>query len=51
MLKIKFWRNAFKDKWLKKEASDRIRYVVDTSLKDVREELLLTFGMDERTTN
>lgn len=43
--------NAFKDKWLKKEASDRIRYVVDTSLKDLREELLLTFGVDERTTN
>ena len=42
---------VFKNKWLNSEASDRIRYVIDNSLKDLKEELLLTFGIDERTIN
>lgn len=42
---------VFKNKWLNSEASDRIRYVIDNSLKDLKEELLLTFGIDERTKN
>lgn len=38
----------FKEKWFTKEPSDRIMYVVDNSLKDLKEELLITFGLDER---
>ena len=35
----------FKDKWLNSEAKDRIRYVIDNSLKDLKEELYLSFGL------
>ena len=39
---------TFKEKWFAKESSDRIMYVIDNSLKDLKEELLITFGLDER---
>ena len=35
----------FKDKWLNSEAKDRIRYVIDNSLKDLKEELYMSFGL------
>ena len=35
----------FKDKWLNSEVKDRIRYVIDNSIKDLKEELYLSFGL------
>ena len=35
----------FKDKWLNSEAKDRIRYIIDNSIKDLKEELYLSFGL------
>lgn len=35
----------FKDKWLNSEAKDRIRYIIDNSIKDLQEELYLSFGL------
>ena len=35
----------FKDKWLNSEAKDRIRYVIDNSLNDLKEELYVSFGL------
>ena len=35
----------FKDKWLNSEAKDRIRYVIDNSLKDLKEELYMSFEL------
>lgn len=35
----------FKNKWLNSEAKDRIRYVIDNSLKDLKEELYMSFEL------
>lgn len=35
----------FKDKWLNSEAKDRIRYVIDNSIKDLKEELYMSFEL------
>lgn len=42
---------AFKDKWLKSEAPERIMYVIDQSIEDLREGLMATFGLDPRYDN
>ena len=38
----------FKNKWLNSEAKDRIRYVIDNSLKDLKEELYISFELTEK---
>jgi len=40
-------KKAFKDKWFKKSESDRAKELIDVAIRELREDLYETFGVEE----